>query len=65
MTHHIFPTIEAAEVAANEMYLVMRPEGTTERLYGWLPNPDGEGYVLSGMDARWALVDGKWTLEEL
>ncbi|NBQ13110.1 MAG: hypothetical protein EBU31_00505 [Proteobacteria bacterium] len=61
---HVFASIEEAEAASNQMYKVMRPEGTTELWYGWLPNPDGEGYILSGMDERWALVDGKWILED-
>ena len=61
---HVFATIEEAETASNEMYLVMRPEGTTELWYGWLPNPDGSGYILHGMDERWELVDGKWIFSE-
>lgn len=61
---HVFNTTDEAETAANEMYLVRNPQGTTERLYGWIPNPDGAGYVLKGMDERWQLVDGKWAFVE-
>lgn len=61
---YIFNTVEEAEAASNEMYLVMRPEGTTELWYGWLPNPDGAGYILAGMDERWQKVDGKWVLAD-
>lgn len=59
---YVFTTTEEAEQAANEMYLVVRPEGTTERLYGWVANLDSTGFILYSMDERWRKVDNKWLL---
>lgn len=43
----IYETIAEAEAASNAMYLEMKPEGTTEMLYGWIAVEGG--YELVGV----------------
>ncbi len=57
-----FDTAEQAEAAANAMYKVWNPEGTTEMLYGYL-EVDGK-FVLQDVDRRFQIIDGQWVFVE-
>lgn len=44
---YIYDTQEEAETASNQLFLALNPDGTTERLYGWMITQDGKYQLVA------------------
>lgn len=47
---YIYDTQAEAEAASNQLYLALNPSGTTERLWGWFINEQGQYQLAASVD---------------